>query len=84
MRNVLRFGLFCVACVCGCGWPATRMEPVADYGARSKATVSGQPAYTAGPTDRRTYSPDGSTLFVCEDGGTVPASHVEPGATPPC
>jgi hypothetical protein len=60
--------LFAFACAVGCGWPATRMEPVADYAARRTPTVSGQPAYTAGPSTRRTYSPDGSTLFVCNGG----------------
>ncbi len=67
-----------------CGWPATRMEPVADYAARARPTVSAAPAYTAGPTDRRTYSPDGSTLFVCADGGTEAGGRVTPGAAPAC
>ncbi len=82
MRCARYLLLACAAC--GCGWPATRMEPVADYGARPRATISAAPAYTAGTDYRRTYSPDGSTLFVCADGGTAPAWHVAPGATPAC
>ena len=82
MRYILSFALACVAV--GCGWPATRMEPVADYGARSHPTVSGAPAYVAGPSYRRTYSPDGSTAFVCTDGDVISASTVMPGATPAC
>ena len=82
MRTIFALTFACVAL--GCGWPATRMEPVADYGARAHPTVSGAPAYMAGPSDRRTYSPDGSTAFVCSGGDVVPASHVVPGATPAC
>jgi hypothetical protein len=77
----------CFALVCllaGCAMPATRMEPTANYGARLHPTVSGQPAYTAGPTYQVTYSPDGSTLFVCDDGSTAPGWSVTPGATPAC
>jgi len=75
---------FAFACIVGCGWPATRMEPVADYGARRTPTVSGQPAFTAGPSTRRTYSPDGSTLFVCYGGETARGASVTPGARPAC
>jgi hypothetical protein len=76
--------LFTFACIVGCGWPATRMEPVADYGARHTATVSSAPLYTAGPSTRRTYSPDGATLFVCDGGETAHGASVTPGARPAC
>ncbi len=82
MRYIFSFALACAAF--GCGWPATRMEPIDDFAARDHATVSGQPAYMAGPTDRRTYSPDGATAFVCSDGDVVTASSVTPGAAPAC
>ena len=82
MRNILALALVGVAF--GCGWPATRMEPVADYGARARPTVSAAPSYTAGTSWRLTYSPDGSTSFVCSGGDVVPASQVAPGAIPPC
>jgi len=83
MRSVLRFAFVCGA-LGGCGWPATRMEPVADYGARAKPTVSAAPMYTAGPTWRLTYSPDGSTTFVCNGGETAPGDGVIPGSRPAC
>lgn len=82
MRNILALALAGVAF--GCGWPATRMEPVADYGTRARPTVSAAPSYTAGTSWRLTYSPDGSTSFVCSGGDVAPASHVTPGATPAC
>ena len=76
--------IFCALLLAGCAWPATRMEPVADYASRAPATVSAAPAYTAGPTTRLTYSPDGSTLFVCADGSVESAALVEPNAAPAC
>jgi hypothetical protein len=60
------------------------MVAVEDYASRARPTVSAAPAYTAGPTERLTYSPDGSTLFVCADGGLKSAAHVEPAAAPAC
>jgi hypothetical protein len=68
----------------GCGWPTTRMVPVAQYGARAQPTVSAAPNYTAGTNYQNTYSPDGSTLFVCVDGSTRRGWNVTPGATPAC
>jgi uncharacterized lipoprotein len=70
--------------VAGCGWPETRMEPAADYGAADRTTVSAAPSFTAGPDAVRTDSPDGSTTFVCADGSHMPASKVPKGKTPPC
>jgi hypothetical protein len=67
----------------GCTFPATRMEPVADYGS-GHTTVSSQPARTAGPSYTNTTSPDGATLFVCEYGSTKPGNRVPPHTTPPC
>jgi hypothetical protein len=67
-----------------CTWPQTKMEPVEEYAAGKRQTVSAAPAYTAGPTTVRTTSPDGATLFVCADGGTVPASRVPAGNVPAC
>jgi hypothetical protein len=72
------------ALVAGCGWPSTRVEPTDQYRAGGHPTVSAAPAYTAGPEYRLTYSPDGSTLFVCADGSTRSGAHVEPGAQPAC
>jgi hypothetical protein len=82
MRCTRYFAIACAAL--GCGWPATRMEPVADYGSGPRATVSAAPAYTAGPDYQLTYSPDGSTLFVCVDGATEPGWRVPPDAVPAC
>lgn len=87
MRCVRFLALVHVAFVCvalGCGWPATRVEPPADYPAKAHPTVSAAPAYTAGPDYRLTYSPDGSTLFVCADGSVEPAWRVTPGGRPAC
>ena len=70
MRCARCFALACVAF--GCAWPATRLEPAADYRASTRPTVSAAPAYTAGPDYRLTYSPDGSTAFVCANGAVVP------------
>ncbi len=67
-----------------CGFPETRMVPVADYGAANKPTISSAPAYTAGPSTAHTTSPDGSTLFVCVGGGERPGSQVPPGSEPAC
>jgi hypothetical protein len=67
-----------------CEWPSTKMVPLDDYAAGTRATVSAQPAYTAGTTQMRTYSRDGSTLFVCADGSTLPGNRVTPGAAPAC
>jgi hypothetical protein len=67
-----------------CAYPQTRMEPVADYGAARKASISAAPAYTAGPDIVRTTSPDGATTFVCVDGSTRPGSEVPPGSEPAC
>ena len=75
---VISFALGCAS------WPATRMEPVESYAASERPTVSSAPAFAAGPSDHRTYSPDGATLFVCKDGRTRNAAHVTPGATPAC
>jgi len=72
------------ASLASCAWPQTRMEPVADYGAAPKATISAAPAFTAGPSTVHTTSPDGSTLFVCEDGTTRRGSEVPAGAEPAC
>ena len=51
------------AAACG-SWPETRMEPVQDYQMASGPSISGQPAYTAGPSYYRTASHDGSTFIV--------------------
>lgn len=82
----MRWWLLCVvgamsACA---GWPETRVQPVADYAAADKPTVSAAPAYTAGPTTVRTVSPDGATAFVCADGSVVPGDRVVPGSQPAC
>jgi hypothetical protein len=76
--------LMCAAALAGCGWPETRMEPAADYGAANRSTYSAAPAFRAGPDAVRTSSPDGSTMFVCHDGSYLPASRVPEGKTPPC
>ena len=77
--------LFAFACLVGaCGWPATRMEPVGNYGAATKPTVSAAPQYTAGTSWRLTYSPDGSTSFVCTGGETARGNAIIPGARPAC
>ncbi len=65
-------------------WPATRMEPAGDYASRERPSISSAPARTAGPSYVRTYSPDGATRFVCADGTTRNAAHVEPGSAPAC
>jgi hypothetical protein len=69
----------------GClGWPATKMEPASQYGAREKPTVSSIPSFTAGTNYMPTGSPDGATAFVCADGSDRPANEVALGAKPPC
>ena len=82
MRTALLLAF--VGVVGGCGWPATRMEPIGDYGAHTRPTVSAAPNYTAGTGWRLTYSPDGSTLFVCNGGETARGNAVIPGARPAC
>ena len=77
-----RYLWFCVAI--GCSFPATRMESSADYGSSHKPTVSSAPAYEAGTNYRLTYSPDGSTIFVCAGGETQNGASVVPGETPAC
>jgi hypothetical protein len=67
-----------------CGLPQTRMVPAAEYQAAGKPTISAAPSFTAGPTEVRTYSPDGSTVFICADGRTLPADRVQPGGKPAC
>jgi hypothetical protein len=84
----LRFSII-FACVLGaplaCGtWPATRMEPAADYGSGRHFTISSAPANTAGPSYVLTSSPDGATRFVCADGGTARGSVVPPNSKPAC
>jgi hypothetical protein len=64
-------------------WPTTRMVSPADYGSGG-VTVSSTPNYTAGPDYVNTTSPDGATLFVCENGTTRPGNRVPPHTTPPC
>jgi hypothetical protein len=76
--------LVALALACGCGWPATRMVPVAWYPARETPTISSAPSYTAGTNYQRTYSPDGATLFVCVNRTTEPGYRVPPGAVPAC
>jgi hypothetical protein len=82
MRCALLFALACVPV--GCNWPETRMEPAYEYGSRARPTVSAAPAYTAGPDTQLTYSPDGSTTFVCADGEAESAARVVPAAAPAC
>jgi len=63
------------ACASWPGWPQTSMVEVQDYQMRDGPTISGQPAYTAGPSYYRTASRDGSTFIVNCDGrmmGQVP------------
>ena len=84
MRTVLAFMVLFGASLGACGFPETRMVPVADYESGHKATVSAAPAYTAGPSTVRTRSPDGSTLFVCEDGSVRRGSEVPPSSAPAC
>jgi hypothetical protein len=75
---------FAFAVAAACGWPATKMVPVADYASRAKPTISGVRTYEAGSDYQRTYSPDGATVFVCADRRVVSAAHVTPDAAPAC
>jgi len=59
------------ASACSLGWPDTKMVPVADYQMASGPSISGAPAYTAGPSYYRTASHDGSTFIVTCDGRMV-------------
>jgi hypothetical protein len=52
------------ACASWPHYPQTSMVEVQDYEMRSGPSISGQPAYTAGPTYFRTASHDGSTFIV--------------------
>ncbi len=74
----------CSVLFCACGWPQTRMEPVAEYQAGRHATISAAPSYTAGTNYVRTTSRDGATLFVCVDGSTRKGSAVPPRSEPAC
>lgn len=49
-------------------WPETKMVPVEDYAMAATPTVSGQPAYTAGPSYVTTTGRDGSTFVLTCDG----------------
>jgi hypothetical protein len=60
-----------LASACSLGFPETRMVEVQDYQMRDGPTISGQPAYTAGPSYYRTASRDGSTFIVNCDGRMV-------------
>ncbi len=73
--------LFSPACA---GWPPTKMEPAEAYGSGPHATISSAPSYTAGTNYTRTTSPDGSTIFVCSNGSTLPGDLVPPSRTPAC
>jgi hypothetical protein len=73
-----------LAAVAACGWPETRMEPVGEYHAAGRVTVTAAPAFTAGPDTVRTTSPDGSTVFACGDGRVVPGSQVPAHSTQIC
>jgi hypothetical protein len=77
-------GITALAFAGACAWPATRMEPVYNYGSGPKVTVSSAPAYNAGPSTAHTTSPDGATLFVCDGGGTRPGWEVPPDYSPAC
>jgi hypothetical protein len=70
-------------CSVACNFPATRMEPAADYAA-GHVTISGAPSYTAGTNYVTTTSPDGATRFVCVNGGSVPGNVVPPHSEPAC
>jgi hypothetical protein len=64
------------ACASMPNWPQqTSMVEVQNYEMASGPSISGQPAYTAGPSYYRTASHDGSTFIVACDGkkwGQVP------------
>jgi hypothetical protein len=81
---MLAFTFLCAGSLAACGWPETRMVPVADYASGSRATVSAAPAYTAGPSTVTTKSPDGATVFVCEDSTLRRGADVPPNAAPAC
>lgn len=83
MRTILGF-MVLSGSLWACSFPETRMVPVADYESGHKATVSASPAYTAGSSTERTRSPDGSTLFVCEDGSVRRGSEIPPRTAPAC
>ena len=59
------------ACASWPGWPQTSMVEVQDYQMASGPSISGQPAYTAGPSYYRTASHDGSTFVVTCSGHMV-------------
>ena len=69
----------------GCaGMRATRMEAAANYGASTRVYVVPTPTpLLAGPDTVRTWSSDGSTVFVCADGSARDATKA-PGDKPAC
>jgi hypothetical protein len=85
-RSIMRHRLVLASLplLAGCTFPQTKMEPAEDYAASHRVTVSAAPAFTAGPTEVRTTSPDGATTFVCADGSHVSATKVPPGSSPVC
>jgi hypothetical protein len=70
----------------GCGTLSkTRMVAAADYAPSRHVYVAPSPTpLFAGPDTVRTYSPDGSTIFVCADGTSRDASKLGPDGKPTC